>query len=212
MATTLQVGWILTTQLWSLFGDQAAVNTYHWHVDSVGGAPSTDQDLGDTVQANVVTPYRALLANGVTYKGIVTQAIWPLPASVAVHSVVGAGIGTGGAGELPLQVSGIISWYTSTAGRHGRGRSYIPFPSTNANDSGAGGIPTNAYVTALDTYAAALGATLSLVLGGRTANVSRVLYDRATHGFTFVTTRASRQKWATQRRRGDYGRPNSSPL
>lgn len=212
MSNNLQVGQIAKCNVWMEHGPQAAVNSHHFHVDSVGGNPSTDQDLSDTLDTAIAALYKGLLSNSANYKGIVTQLIWPLPVSVDVVTTANAAAGTAGVGDLPFQVSGLISWYTSLAGRHGRGRTYVPFPYSGDNQTGAGGIPAASYVTRLATLGTTINNVVNIALGGRSATVSHCLWDRVNHTFVRISSRTARTIWATQRRRGDYGRPNSSPI
>lgn len=215
MSTPAQVGFIARIAAWTTIQAQAAVNTWHYHVDTVGVNPSTDQDISDQFDAMFQVAYKSLISTDVAYRGCVTQFIWPLPISVSVESIANAGACTAGSGTLPLQSSGLISWYTNTAGRHGRGRSYIPFPTPSDNNPATGGHPIAGYISRLAVLANLLQNFHTIAGGGRSATISMCLFDAKPPDlgqFRFVNSAAARGVWATQRRRGAYGRPNLSPI
>jgi len=210
MATAMVLNDILRTTMWCTDNAQAAATTWHWQVTAVGAPPATDQDLGDTLDSSIAAAMKTILSNNASYRGIVTQKIWPVPVAVDVISVANAGSGTSGATALPKQVSGITSWYTALGGRSQRGRSYWPFPATSS-DTGDG-IPTGGYVTAIAAIASVIRPLTAIAVGGRTATIQFGIYHRASHTLTPITVAQSRTRWATQRRRGDYGRSNSAPI
>lgn len=210
MATVLVPGMVVRVSAWCVESGQAAVNTFFYFVVTVGGTPATDQDVIDVWGTNVAGTLRALINNLATYQGVQGQIVTPPPLRADVVSLVNAGAGTAGTPALPRQVSGLISWYTALAGRSQRGRTYVPFPAV-ADDFGDG-TPTAAYKTRLDAYSTAVNGVTTISLGGRTATVAQRIFHRATTLSDTIVTKLSRQQWATQRRRGAYGRPNSSPV
>jgi hypothetical protein len=210
MATVLAVGNILKFSVWCVDGGQAAVNAYYFNVVAVTGSPATDQDAGDVFINNISASIKAIINANASFNGVVTQRVFPLPLTADVFSVTGAGVGTGGSPALPKQCSGLVSWYTALAGRAKRGRSYIPFPSSTM-DTGDG-VPTAGYVTLLGTHSTAVNTSTAVSVGGRGATLGQVLFHRATNTFDVITSKLPRAQWATQRRRGAYGRPNSSPV
>ena len=210
MASTLQVGQILRASVWSQDTEQASVNVLHYRVQAVGGLPATDADFATAFDQTIATAYRAAINNNATYRGVEAQVIWPLPVLVAVNSIVGAGVGTGGAIALPRQSAALTQWRTSIAGRHGHGRSYWPFPPTIFNQLDgsitAGGLGV---FQTLHNLVLNFG---SFTIALRNATMALVVYDRVSHVGTLVNAATTSNKWATQRRRGTYGRQNSSPI
>lgn len=209
MAIALSAGDIVRCGCWSTQGDQAAVNTFHFVAVSVGALPMTDAD----VAAQVSDTYSDIIDtfNTVTkYNGCEAQIIFPLPVKTSSKSTVGSGFGAGTVANLPRQTAGLTAWYTNVAGRHGRGRTYWPFPAGNWDDSG--GVPTAAYVTLVDDLAFAILGITAISAGGRTGTVALVLHNRVTHTSEPITQKITRPKWATQRKRGSFGRPNASPV
>jgi len=210
MSTPLAAGMILAARVWTSDAEQAAVNTYHYTVRSVGALPSTDQDVADTIDNAINATYKALMSVLARYRGVQVQIIFPLPPRVDVQQVANAGAGTAGAITSAKQVTGLISWYTLLAGRAFRGRNYLPFVSNSS--VATDGIPTAGYVTNLQTLAVALDGVTAIAIGGRTATVQMGIYHRATHSMTDVNTFVPQQKFATQKRRGAYGKPNLAPF
>lgn len=123
----------------------------------------------------------------------------------------GVGFAGGLAGDvLPTQTAGLITKRTAVPGRRGRGRAYIPFPTESYND--ANGLPTNAYMTPAGALAFSISQSVlvgTLIDGNY---LDPVILHRDTGGTSDILATLARQKWATQRRRGSYGRPNVSPF
>lgn len=210
MATNLNVGQKLSAKIYTLDGNQVAINTLHYDVTAVGGTPATDQDFSDQLDAALAASFKALLNNGAAYRGLLCQIIAPLPVIVAVQTTSSAGIGTAGVTALPKQCSGIISYYTALAGRANRGRVFIPFPASS--DDTGDGVPIAGYVTRLNTLNAAIRSFSAIATGGRTATVVFGIYHRSSRTITPVISSVNQPKWATQRKRGSYGRANSTPI
>jgi len=210
MSTPLAVGQILEARAWVNDGNQASVNTFHYQVNVVGSPGATDLDVAVTLDAALAGLYKPFLNNNATYRGVTVQIIRPLPIKIDVISVGAPGAGTGGAIASAHQVSGLTSWYTATAGRKGRGRTFWPFPPT-AFTSGDG-TPTAGSVTIMDAIASAVFGYSTVVNGGRSATVQFGIYSRTLGTLTPVVTRITRGVWATQRKRGAYGRANVAPI
>jgi hypothetical protein len=197
-------------RVWSLLGEQVGVNTFHWRASAVAAAP-TDAQSASHFDALIDTEYKAILNNVAAYRGVTFQRVFPLPRTRAAIATTGAGVGTGGASPLPKQVAGVITWLTPFAGPAFRGRSYLPFPSEEHNTSN--GVPQAAYTTACNTLATLL-ITPQTVLGGpgQTVTWTRVLANLLDNIYIEVDGFLSRPRWATQKKRGDYGQRNISPI
>jgi len=201
---------ILKGSIWCTDGDQASVNTVFYKVVSVGTPASTDADFAQTLDSAIGAVLITMLNNNASYRGVQGQIVFPLPVRVAAFNTASAGAGTSGATALPRQASGLISWKTNLAGRKFRGRTYIPFPATTS-DTG-NGIPTAGYITALSSFATALLNMTALATGCLTSTISLGVHSRVAHTTTDISSSLSQNRWATQRRRGSYGRQNISPL
>ncbi len=222
MAQALAVGNFVKARIWcssALGNGQASVNTLWYVVGAIGTPASTDQDVATTLDALIAAQMKGLICNISTYKGVQAQIcspVLPFRATYVAQGAIGnAGAGTAGANGLPPQTSGLISFQSALANVQNRGRFYIPFPA-QLDDSG-GGAPTGGYVARANALAVNVAAGLAPTTGGRTATLVRVLVHRlnkaglAIPATPVISSNAS-TLWATQRRRGDFGRQNVSPI
>lgn len=209
-ATPLTPGDILKVQIVSTLAGQTAINTFHYLVTAAGGTPGTDQDIVDQFNTNNATPFKQIIPSEVSYRGIIGGIINRTPNPVTVQNVSSAGAGTTAVEPMPKQASGITSWYTGSAGRGFRGRTYWPFISSAYND--VNGEISAAGVSAMDAVASNIVGMTVVAIGGRSVTVQFVIYHRVTKTGTPVVSRLTRARVATQKRRGDYGHLNSSPL
>lgn len=219
MSSALLVGDLLKCRIWCSNSEQASVNTLWYQVLSVGGPPATDLDVATLLDTGFLQhALPPILNNLTTYNGVQVQIYRPIGGTYFIYaaedSVAGAGPGTAGAIALPRQTAGLTHWGTVFAGRQYRGRTYWPFPAV-ASDLGDG-TPTSAYVSQVDTIGTAFLA-FTAVTGSGTATVQLVMMHRKpkvgdTPLPTIIRVATAENKWATQRRRGSYGRPNVSPI
>lgn len=119
--------------------------------------------------------------------------------------------GTEDSDVLPKQTCGLIRKRSVFSGRGNSGRIYVPFPGIGVNVDGA---PTAPYLAKLQALADGLAPNPSLAIGVGNFSLVPVIFDptRITVlGMTAVTTTTCAAKWATQRKRGDFGAPNILP-
>jgi hypothetical protein len=225
MATKLIANDWVACEQWCSDTEQASVNRHYYRVATTDATSITDLDVA-THFAGLATEYTNLLAGTANYNGCIARIInrVPLPVRQVAPNLTG---GTAGAVGLPRQTSGIISVYTALAKQANRGRLYLPFPATASDQTN--GIPTNAYVAALNSLATVIFAVTNITgaLGGNATLVPVLLHPQITKlnpapppkrivtraaAVTDVSVWFSRQVWATQRRRGSYGRANKSPV
>jgi len=210
---------VLELKIWSVQGSQAAVNTIHYKVPTApitGGA--TDAEIILAMEAFIAPLMKAILANTATYKGCSIQAIYPKPPKVYQYSTAGQGVGTAGAIALPTQASGIAFVQTAKAGPAFRGRVYWPFPA--AADNETTGLPTAGYLTREGNLVAALFQDETVVGGTGTTVLRPVIFHRkankgattTANGTDDITASGTEKKWATQKKRGIFGRPNVTPF
>lgn len=206
VADHLQVKWFCRQ------AEQIAINIRHYRVETLVGAP-TDQEYADAFSATVGPSYKSVLSTNASYFGMTlyqfTVGGWvPL-----ANSRSGSGPGTAGVEALPRQAAGLITLRAAGAGRSQRGRAYVPFCPETFNDTG--GVPTAAAIAAFDNLAFCFQGTLTIVGivgGGFTSDVNGEIYHRGAGGFDLINTFVSQPKWATQKRRGSYGKANSDPF
>lgn len=186
--------------------DQFGLITRHWLCTATGGASITDIELVKALDARITAGFKSILCDQATYNFTRVRRVRPIPPTLPVDDATSAGPGTDASEMLPKQVSGIISHTTQFAGKRYRGRNYIPFPTEDSNDTA--GIPTNAYLTTLTTWKNVYFVTLNVVGAAGTATFEPVIYHRDLDTTDRINGTFARSVWATQRRRGDFGRTN----
>lgn len=206
----LSVGQIVRAKVYCVLGNQLGINVHHYEVTATEGdsldLPATASLYSQRVQAG----YKPLLATPAEYRGVSLQTIYPGAFSTVYYSGNGNGYGLAGDAPLPSQTSGIIAWKTDLAGRANRGRSYIPFPAEDDNDDDAA--PMDQYMTHLDDLVGLVSGTFLLGLAADKVELTHgILNAVGTHARP-VTSAVPRQMWATQRRRGAFGAPNTTPI
>lgn len=189
---------------------QIAINTIYYQVSTIAGGGITDLNIASFFNAQLAPSYKAALGDQAIWRGVMTRIVTRVPLPVFTFDNTLAGIGTAGTPMAPSQTAALITWYTNLAGRGGRGRTYIPFPSTTGMDNN--GEMTPAYKTLLNDIAAAWVGTATVVIGPNSAVLGKVIYHRKTKTGTPVTLVVTHSSWATQRRRGDLGRTNQLPF
>lgn len=222
MAASLTVGDPVLCRVWidtGAGGGQASVNAMHYIVASVGALAATDLDVATTLDALIQAPYKALLSALATYRGVQAQLLNPVApykaSRVAQVANSNAGVGSVAGAIAPPQTCGLISYQTPSPGQAFRGRTYVAFPG-QASDNGFG-IPNATYTADLFTLGGLVTSGLGVSVSGRTAVLVRVILHRApkvgpTPAPSPVTNYSVTARWATQRRRGDFGRQNRSPI
>lgn len=198
--------------------EQVSINRFGYLISGVAGGTLTLQDCVDTLDAPASTQWKGMINNQATYRGVMGSLFIGNRLTPFRSTIANAGPGTAGADALPRQTCGMFTKVSAVPGPAGRGRVYVPFPAVA--DNGAGPIPNAGYMTRLGVMAGVLKAPLGVSVGPVTATMTPVIvrYPRpsATPPVVFRTIpwadATARQKWATQRRRGSYGRPNVLPF
>lgn len=210
MPQVLNLGDILRLRVVCYTANQVGVNTVHYKVIAKAGAGQTDAQVAVAIDTTLEPRYKTILSVGARYRGCSIQRIAPgfptLPATS--FALDGPGLVLGD--MLAGQVSGIISSRTNLAGPKYRGRAYIPFP--GETDNAATGVPVAGYVTAIDDIADEFYTNWALGAGADTLEIEPCIWHRSDGTTTPITSYLSRNVWATQRRRGAYGRMNLPPF
>lgn len=190
---------------------QVGINVVHYRCVAIAGGgtvPFILDNLAASFSQPVAANYAVLLPNICAFLGTEAQKISPT-VSVSDGSDDNAAQGTIDDDPLPNQVAGLIRWRTSVAGRSGRGRIYVPFPTEL--DSATPGRPDPVYVGNLDDLANAMLGTTSVTDGSEVMTVALHLWSPTLEQSFAITDVIGMPKWATQRRRGDFGRLNALP-
>jgi hypothetical protein len=207
MANSIVAAWYQVRVIAQLDA-QVSFNVMGWQCTGITGTGCTMAELASNLRANMIATYPALLTSVAQFRGVGAQQAYP---PKDAESYAGGAIpGTAGAVPLPKQIAGVLSFYDGLAGPKHRGRFYLPFPSTAQNT--ADGVPTAAYVTAVAAWAAGWNAGIHVVGAGGTADFLPHILHRLTLNGTQATRYAARAIWGTQKKRGDYGRTNISPI
>lgn len=186
--------------------DQWGINILHYKRTDAVVPPLPEANVAVAMDALWAPLLKAAISSEAGYMGLSVRVLNPtgLPAIVTAS----AGAGTGGAQVLPRQVSGIITKRTEFAGRSYRGRMYVPFPSEA--DSDTFGAPNAGYLGALSNIAIQM---VSVVTVGAGYSFQPVVYQRANilNSAPIINYRVN-DRFATQKRRGSYGKQNSGPI
>lgn len=224
MATPVTTGMALEITVPCTNNEQTSINVFHISCQIPGPTPVTDADVANWFDGAWASGWRGILGPNSTYRGTGCRIMFGVPTFGMQVSGSGAGAGLSGTTDLPRQATGITSWKTDRSGRAERGRTYWPFPPA-VFDTGDG-VPLGIYVTAVKTIADIYSSVGVISVGPRSSTFAAVLYHRAFKGdpthvppippraasFDFITSYITRLKWATQRRRGSYGRANPPPF
>lgn len=215
MATTLTAGMLLQLRAYTLKANQVGVTTFHHQVVSASGPIATDADFLLAWGTIYSSEFIAIMSAEADYIGSSIQVLAPGPLGLLRTDNIGHGPGTGGTDSLPSQTSGLITWGTNLGGRAYKGRIYMPFPMTTANN--AGGFPVPGYLVGLDAIGNEYVNHTAWSLSGGSQLIAPVLVHRKNKaGVTpvpsLITSWTSHPFWATQRKRGAFGRPNTIPF
>lgn len=202
---------IVQIKLGSYCQGQAGINISYWRVAEREGTGATPKEVANKFDQVLAPLMKAVLATNATYYGVSAQKVYPDPVGVAEVEAdfVGPGNPINGL-ALPTQVSSIFTLRTAKAGRQNRGRQFIPFPGATANDT-TFDRPTDAHKGFLQTLALFWGNGQQVGTAPNLITMYPIIFNKAAPRIEDVTGVVARQKWATQRRRGNYGQPNPYP-
>jgi len=203
---------IIAVTVFTQMGDQAGLNVYHYRVGPIGDA--NNGAFGKFMELFAGNNdgrdcYRNVLSNPATFLGYKMQVI-RAAVSVPYFWAQAGGGGLAGAAPLPRQSAGFIRKVPNQSGRRKGGRVYIPFPSELDNDDSS--VPTTEYTDRLVILAQKFLMTQVWGAGGANTAVP-LIYKRTVPGnSSTVASFQAIRKWATQRRRGSFGRVNANPF
>jgi len=210
MAFGINPGETVITRVYCKNYDQIAVNVLHYTRDPGVGPPVQSSEFAATFNTTFGPLYAALMPTSAEYRGVGVQLLaigmltpveyYPQPATGIV------------AGEsLPKQVTGVIALRSTVGGRSGRGRAYVGFASEADNE--AAGKPSVSYVARLQALADAMASPLTVEDTGSVGQILQLhVYSRMLGTLADVSQTVARDRWGTQRRRGDFGKINISPV
>jgi len=196
---------------------------YHWNDGQYGltgvhftvitpGAGMTLGDCAWSIQTQFSPYFQNLLANNSFLLGSRCTKTYPVntgKAGIASDDATGAS----GVQNAPTQISGIVSLYSQVRGQAGRGRMYVPFPSTS-DITAATGHPTAGYVAFLQALGDALVPQLTLTSEDttRTCFASSQIWHKGPQTVDPVLSARGQPYWGTMKKRGMLGRPNPQTI
>lgn len=191
--------------------EQGSINTIFYRVVAVTGAV-TDLDAAALFDAAIGSNIPPFINTEASYLGCTVRIANRLPLPIAQRSTGAADDGQASGLPLPRQSCGLISFRTAVAGPGGRGRWFMPFPAASSN--AAQGKPSGGYAASLATFGLLLKNTIAIpaLVGGGSADIAFVLWSRKHATMRAIEDIQASPIWATQRKRGAFGKPNTSPF
>lgn len=202
------------------------VSFYLYNADQVGITsfwlkvltPTTGAALGDLANdfANLAeTAVQVLHSSQTAFLGVKVSK-YSIPATAPPLSGIASSdsLGTVGATDLPLQISGVLTLTTALGGQAYRGRMFWPFAYSSAN--AADNTPSAGYISSLSAMGSIiLNYTLNTGPGFWTGggwNCAPIIFHKATVTTTNLVGTVAQNKWGGQHRRGSYGKTNSRTI
>jgi len=210
----VMLGDVIHVQIISLMQAQLAITTINY-VNVAQTGDITDQEIADDLSTLFSISFKPLLNENASYRGVRVQKRGSSGAlTQPVYGINGQGQGGVAGDPLPKQTAGVISRKTERSGRQYQGRVYVPFPSEASNEA-TQGRPTAAYMALLATFATDLHNSHNPVGASGNCELQQSAFPQ---GFNSILaawpyiTATPRPYWGTQRRRGDFGPQNVSPI
>lgn len=207
---TLAAGNVLRMRAWFTIAEQAAVATWCYKVGTITGSLVLS-DVAISFDSIMHVKLKAMVTSQARYNGIQCYLLNTLPLPRPQDVTANAGACTAGPIALPRQSTGITSWFTDFAGPGNRGRTYWPFPPASGDETI--GEPNAAYIAAVDDVCGDLKNNIVFTGSGGSANGILSLFVKRTPTAPIpIREFLTHPKYATQKRRGSYGRTNASPI
>lgn len=212
MAFNVVVGGVVRHVAYCTIPGQTSACKRDWQCVSITGASAIgSDDVLATLDGNVASHFKDCMSFRATYYGSQLYYQTPVgPRPRPSSTTVNQGIGSDAGDLLPTQSCGLIALYTDTLGKTGQGRVYTPFPAQDSIDST--GTPDALFLVDLDAFGIVLTSAFNVVVGAVTASFVPVLYVPGGPPPKPIIRYQVRDAFATQRRRGAFGRLNANPF
>jgi len=213
MSQNIAVGDIIVSQTVCQAPGQISVSNRYWKCNLLTGVGTvTFKDFATFLAGAQVVDWTSVMWNSASFYGVQVRRAFPLNDDRWQSDVSFATPGTGGALPLPTQSCGLLAFRGDTLGKHGSGRLYFPFPASAMNTNTDA--PSVLYQGVLGSQGILMSTTQAVPgsVGTGIAQMTPVLFDRLTHTANTINAYFVRPAWATQRRRGAFGRLNSLPF
>lgn len=207
---------------WNPNTTQVSINTIYQKITTIVGAAPTVGSWASLFDAAIAPFAKSVMPTNVDYVGTDYQDISSTPYPTPHGVTTNAGAGTyADANVNANQVSGLISLRTGLAGPHYRGRIYLGF--TPASSQNAAGQMVAAYEVVGNLYAQFLQNAITVGVAPAVTSETVVrsqlpilpippLPPFFNTDYNTVVRAFCPRKFATQRRRGQFGRINPRPL
>jgi len=221
----LEVGDAIQIQIFCSLGAQTSVTSWYYTVDTIPGL--SDSAVARLLADAFVVPWTALMCNDAQYDGVKVTNLTQTTIAPSLAPPKQDTFGNAGAIPLPRQCAALVGLLTERGGKHGRGRRYLPFPAAADNESDGIATPTDGYRNRCNNLLATIAQRWVINAGGGAA-LTLVPVVRAnltvqpvppvdpplppTWNYFPITRYLIPDAWATQKRRGYYGRANFSPF
>lgn len=214
MAWSLAAGDPFQFRMLCKAADQISVNVLHAKVTAVGTPFVTDQDFCDAFSLGMSTIYLPMInVNAIYYGAIMSLRVGSTWMQVAT-SREGTDVGDGTGDLLPRQSAAILTLTTGTPGRSNRGRVYVPFPGEGFCN--VDGHPNSTLTGAMSILGSAMRGPTPVnapnPINGAMTFTGQIFHRGNPGTYTPVTGFVPRARFGNQRRRGDYGKPNTPPF
>lgn len=202
---------VIEVKMVAVKGGQLSLNVRHYKCTVLNGTGATLGQVAASADTAFEQLYKNLMCSAARWLGVSARIITTPPGSGLAFNKDNTGFGIRAGDQLPTQVAGIITLQTALGGRRNRGRLYVPFPDETANTED--NIPSAGYLTDLEILGDQLVTALTAGPGGgNNVILTAVLYHRGNGSTTPLIAHRDNTRWATQRRRGDYGAMNVVPF
>lgn len=202
----MAIGDIFEFKIFTQAPQQVGINIRHYRVSNIVTNQVPADAMADQLATNLRPLYLSMMETLAVFAGITARKIHPLPVELESTLEGLSGPGTVLGDPLPRQVSGVLTLGTPLAGRANRGRLYMPFPAKASSD--AFNVPEATYKNNLQSLGMALISSFTATQGVNSTTLTPVIWRRGPRTFTDLTRAVAQPRWGTQRRRGNYGRPN----
>ncbi len=201
-------GDLVEMTIYCKFDEQVSANVLCFVASSVTPGP-TVQTVASAYDGAYGPIMKDWVCDAAEYLGVSVRNLTATVPEISAIAKANAGGGDSG-NSLPRQLAGLISWRTSVGGPRGRGRTYLPFPGVdfllNDHINAAGVAVMNDFGVQFVGPDVVVGDGGSVTLTGSIRH--RGLFAPLSH---VVQTFTESTQFATQRRRGFFGRPNGVP-
>lgn len=210
MATAIVAGEDIEVTIFCDDAEQIGVNVVHYEIASITSAP-TYEGLATAFSAAVAGAYKPWLHDDAAYAGLKIRRILTLLSPMPWFSSTDNGLGQSGT-RVPRQLAGLIRKRINAAGPKGRGRLYAPFPGGDMVTGGGVSAAGIAQLGVIEDVLFNQGTNLTVVTGGGNVVLTPMMLARTpAPGFSPIIQTSISGEFATQKRRGFFGRPNALP-